>query len=453
MLIPCTDIRSASGTEQWNEHGRVDIAIRVEDAFRSVSTVVLPVRILADSPTIAFEGMQITPGWYDATALAIHDGWFRGFRYERIGPFAPAAVGRYRSVSSDNWIYFNLSAALPQSDRGFHFPPIMSPLALRTIYEVQGAWMWTALFDCSYEGCRGLDTWRDWSSPGLLHWSDSQYFKTGGPSCAEAYVFGNSITVSHSEVIPAESQSDPEYEDCTWGTHRVLTYLTSPDWPGVIWAYQFRGRKPSWEETLKPAERFIARYSGLPEHSEYVLTMQEPLPSSFRPAPRQSVVVRTGPTQDQTAMPAVDPSVVQIRVGADQIIVEWKDYGPLFRESINLYAKSGQRTYRSERGYRDGPRVGKVFASLDGHREFVLYFSLIAGEAKDDAPQYPSMCIVKEIRLPAGGSDAYFDRYFTVPPLNVGPTIVPGPIPEVRFEYRFNYHQVGGCLLGEYSFP
>ena len=453
LTIPCTAVRATSGQLHLREHGSIDIRVQLLDSLGVASGVEIPVRILADAPIKMHEGMRLTAGWHEASALSRHDDWFEGHLFEPTGPFIPAAAGRCRPVGTKDWIYFNLSARLPQSDRGFHYPPIMGPLEVRTLYEVQGAWVWTALPNCSYEGCRGLESWRDWTSPLVLDWSDMQQFRTSGPLCPIVDAANNSLTIKHSERVPAEKSADTAYKECALGAHRVMTWLTSSDWPGVIWAYPFRGSAPTQDDALLASERFIARYSGLPENSAFEVHMQEPMPHNFHQPPIQSLSISTGERVGAETSPGVDPTDIMIRAGADQIIVEWTDQGPFLSSSVWLKSQRDTELSATEQRYRDGSRIGIVFSGLGTHREFDLYVSFPSVDDLPDGTRYPGMCVIREIHLPPGGPDAYLDRYLWAPSDQTLVKITPAAIPRIHFDYPYNYHLAGPCQLGLYSFP
>lgn len=454
ITVPCAELRRRFVPEHWTGHTFVRVPIRVTDSLGSHSTAKIPLRIISSAPPTIFTGMRVISGWQDASAIAIHGSSYGGTLLTGYGGFVQAAVGRYRPVGSSQWIYFNLSQGLPPSGAGFSYPLLMSPLRSNVQYEVQGAWTWTATENCYWYYCYSrLSAWQDWTTPEMLRWSEVQHFWAGGPLCVETEVVGSSITVSHIKRDSTLLAPAVATEDCSPIRSQPLTWLTSPDWPGVIWAYNFRAPRPSWDEDPEAASRFIAHYLGLPQHSEFVLTIQEPLPRSFRQAPSQSVNVRTGATPIHVTAPGVDPSDIEIRVGGDRIIVEWTDQHPYLGVNIQLYSENTFHSDRVISHLKDDGRRGTTFMNLDGRSPFTLYISLQALEPLGDGSGYPFVCMVREIRLPPSGPDAYFDRYFATPTDETVAEVTPGDIPSVTVDYPYRYHHAGPCRLAFYAYP
>ena len=231
MLIPCTDIRTASGQEQFLEYGQVNVQIQLEDAFGMTTTVVSTIAILADAPATRFDGMAIWAGWYDASAIVAPSDWRGGFGDDRIGglgeerfgPFARVALGRFREVGSDNWTYFDLSVIPRQSAPSFYYPALMGPLEPLTQYEAQGTWMWAIWNNRTFEWRDDFDPGEDWIPLENLIWSESQRFWSGGPACAST-IGPSSCTSVAARVSSAATMT------CSLGRYRlrVVALVVTP---------------------------------------------------------------------------------------------------------------------------------------------------------------------------------------------------------------------------------
>ena len=462
MLIPCTDIRTVSGQEQFLEHGQVNVRIRLEDAVGLPHDVVIPVRVLADVPSTSFDGMAIWAGWYDASAIVAPSDWRGGFGDDRIGglgeerfgPFARVALGRFREVGSDNWTYFDLSVIPRQSAPSFYYPALMGPLEPLTQYEAQGTWMWATWNNRTFEWRDDFDPGEDWIPLENLIWSESQRFWSGGPACAEINVSGNSIRVAHAAEAASAAQGSSEWARCSTRMAGTLTWLTSPDWLGVMWAYGHWSRPSA--HLLEHDEQLIAVYQGLPERSRFVLNLQEPLPSSFRQSRPQRITAVTGSIAATTGTDidaGPDPRELQIRIGGDQIIVAWKDQSPHWHVDAELFTESGRWLDHATRWRERDSRAGERFSNLGGNRDFTLVVSFIPGERIEDSYGYPSMCVIRQIRLPAGGPDAYLDRYFTASARDADVENSPGTVPPVTVSYPWFYTHAGACELAWYAYP
>lgn len=452
MQIPCLDMRRAVA-EASNAHMRADERILLEDALGATPAFSLPIRFVVDPPSEAFTGMRIVAGWYEASALAISDWWPAGRGKEQIGPFVSTAVGRYRPAGEEDWIYFDLSHSPPQSDRPYNYPVLMSPLRPNKQYEVQGAWIWAPRFPCVREECFKPAELLPWFPPERLRWSASQRFWTGGPVNIDITVKGNSVAVRRTFDDMETRLID--YPAGTGGAAlpQVVTWLTSEDWPGVIWTYGRDNPRPSADEDLESAMRFISKYSGLPENSRFTHTMQETLPSSFRQALRHSLAVTTGSAMRNGTAPQVDPSDVSISLGTRQIAVKWTDQHPYLSGTAALYFESGRRRIGEHALYQKGSRVGIVFKQLSPSLQYRLYVSFRSREPLEDGIGLPNMCIIRDIQVPSAGSDAYLDRYFITSLQEPAAVKAPESLPSVKFNYPFNYVYAAECRLDWYAYP
>ena len=462
MLIPCTDIRNLAPSSAWSGNLSLIIPVQLKDALGSITTVAIPVKVLADAPSRRFDGMAIWAGWYDASAIAAPSDWRGGFGDDRIGglgderfgPFARVALGRFREVGSDNWTYFDLSVIPRQSAPSFYYPALMGPLEPLTQYEAQGTWMWATWNNRTFEWRDDFDPGEDWIPLENLIWSESQRFWSGGPACAEINVSGNSIRVAHAAEAASAAQGSSERARCSTRMAGTLTWLTSPDWRGVIWAYGHWSRPSA--HLLEHDEQLIAVYQGLPERSRFVVNMQEPLPSSFRQSRPQRITAVTGSIAATTGTDidaGPDPRDLQLRIGGDQIIVAWKDQSPHWHVDAELFTESGRWLGHATRWRERDSRAGERFSNLGGNRDFTLVVSFIPGEPIEDSYGYPSMCVIRQIRLPAGGPDAYLDRYFIASARDAGVENSPGTVPPVTVSYPWFYTHAGACELAWYAYP
>lgn len=408
--------------------------------------------------------MHVWPGWYDASAIVAPSDWrigsfgadgLGGVATVRFGPFAQVALGRYREVGSNNWRHFDLSAMTRQSAPSFGYPALMSALEPMTTYEVQGAWIWALGDQHLYlsEWTRWFEAWQDWLSPEAARWSESQRFQTGGPVCPRTEVVGNSVTVLYPSTATPASETRIIADGCTSRQLGVLTWLTSPSWPGVIWAYGASSLRPSYGMDPEAARAFVARYAGLPENTDYVLGIQQPLPHSFRQAPQQSVNVRTLSRPIHVTAPGVDPRDIEIRIGGDRIIVEWTNQEPYLDGSADLFLRGTTTRVRHSDWRQDATRTVTVYRHLGSQTAFILHVSLRAIKPLGDGSGFSNMCMIREIVIPPGGPDAYLDRFFFASSNNQPPTIIPGDTPEVFVEYLYGYHRAGRCNLASYAYP
>jgi len=456
LLIPCTDIRNLM--PRGNRTGPLSllVPIQLKDALGLRATVEFPINVVADAPSASFDGMAIWKGWYDASAIVAPSDWvvgsfgaegLGGIGEERLGPFANVAIGRYRAVGSDMWSYFDLSVETKQSAPSFYYPVLMNSLDPMTDYQVQGTWVWALEGSYLLEWEHWFEAWQRWMPLNETRWSQSQTFQTAGPVCPIAEVAGNSITVLH----PATGTLG---RGCTSQHLWVLTWLTSPDWPGVIWAYGAPWLRPSSFNDSDESRSFIAHYAGLPAGSDYVLRFQEPLPHAFRRAPQQSLPVSTHFRPIHATAPGVDPSDVKIQVGADQIIVEWTNQEPFLYGYADLFLSGTTTRHLFWDWYQNDSRTVTVFANLGGQAKFSLYVSFRAREPLADGSGFPNMCIIREIVVPPGGPDAYLDRYLFASSTKQPPRVSPGDdTPEVSVDYPYRYHHAGLCQLAAYAYP
>ena len=321
-----------------------------------------------------------------------------------------------------------------------------------TNYEVQGGWIWaTEHYQFQYDSDGDSDwpywfeTWREWATPEEVNWSESHQFRSGGPICIEPEVTGN--------VIAIWKLSDRSRPDCASNQPIILTWLTSPAWPGVFWARAFHtpGRRLRTDRPTTPG--LIDYYIGLPEQTDFVLTWQEPLPLQLRQAPQHSLNVRTQVIPPYVHLPGVDPGDIKIRVGADQIIVEWSDQEPYLLGTARLAFEDSwdyeATKYRRQRG---DSRVVTEFKGLGGEDRFTLSVRFIASETLGDGSSYPNMCLIREIRMPPGGADAYLDHYLTGLPVEQGPEIRPVETSSVSVSWFYYYHYAA-CELAVYAYP
>ena len=279
----------------------------------------------------------------------------------------------------------------------------------------------------------------------MLQWSGPQRFRTDGRICPLTETVGNSITVLHADR-----------SDCPSRTSDVLTWLTSPDWPGVIWADSNRSPQRWTVNQPKAGTGFIAHYSGLPPSSDFTLTIQQPLPHAFRQAPSQSLEARTGRTPLHVTAPGVHPSDIAIRVVADQIIVEWTNQEPFLVGYTGLYTQADTTRYWTTQWRQDGDREVRVYSNLGGQRTLVLYVSFYSSERLGDGSAYPSMCLIREITLTPAGLYAHLDRLFRysgAQPASQEPQITPVEIPRVFVDFPYRYHHAGRCELAAYAYP
>ena len=303
MRIPCLDVRDSAPSTDSKRHLSLNIPIQVDDALGSTTSADVPIRVLASEPSTTFDHMHVWPGWYDASAIVAPSDWsvgsfgaegLGGVGTERFGPFVPVAIGRYRAVGTRMWSYFDLSVRPKPSAPSFSYPALMSGLEPLTRYEVQGAWMWGLARHQRSEGARWFAAWKRWLPLEDASWSRSQIFETGGTVCPITEVVGNSITVLHPSTTGNLSGTEPNADACTTRNLGVLTWLTSPDWPGVIWAYGARAPRPSGEQDAHAARKFIAplrRVAGALRFLPVLPRAVCPTPSCRQP--QQSVGVRT----------------------------------------------------------------------------------------------------------------------------------------------------------------
>ncbi len=460
IRIPCTRFRRLHSGDLSSALQKLNVAVRVEDAQGAASGLLMPVTLLAPVPSDSVDDISLVTGWYDASAYPVRtfasdeSEWRDSqgvLRYETSGPFIPVAIGRYRTQGSTDWSYFSMSINPPQSDR-LYLPPNLSPLQPRTTYEVQGAWIWATNHYQFYIDDEGgsdwplwFDLWQTWASPAQANWSESHFVRSGGPLCVWAETAGNSIVVRQT--------SDHGRPECASNDPIVLTWLTSRDWPGVYWAKAFRAPGRTWQIDRPARGGLIDYYIGLPEHTAFVMTWQEPLPWQLRQAPQQSINVRTRARPPFVRAPGVDPSDVKIRVGGDRIIVEWTDQEPYLHGRARLV--SAHNDYYDTTVYtppHDDTRKITVFEGLGRADRFTLSVRFIAGEPLGDGSTLPNMCMVREIRVPPGGADAYLDHYFSGLPEEHGPVVSPAETSGVSVSWFYFYHHAD-CDLAVYSYP
>ena len=196
-------------------------------------------------------------------------------------------------------------------------------------------------------------SWQAWTTADMLQWSEPQRFLTDGRICPLTETVGNSITVLHADR-----------SDCPSRTADVLTWLTSADWAGVVWADSNRSARPSGDSHPEATQRYVSHYSGLPPNSDFTLTLQQPLPFTFRQALSQSLETRTGPTPLHVTAPGADPSDIVARAGGDQIIVEWTNQEPYLYGHSDLYTSDLTLHSWPTQFRQDGSREVRVLLDI-----------------------------------------------------------------------------------------
>ncbi len=403
--IPCQQMRREYLSGPQPDDSVVDVVAKVVDSVGLSGFTSIAIGFISDAPHLSVEEVRVFAGVQDA----FFDIKPWPFDYSLSDPVERVALVRYREAGTRLWQYAIPLPDPPQNWCSYWcFWPHTSDLEQNREYEYQAAWMWMEHpWDWREQLPLGEAWWRSWTSPDSMHWTESQFFRTFGVDQVVVRTEQDKVIVS-------------------WRARGgvVHTWLTSPDWPGVIWAdpaNPYRRPKPTLRHE---ASWTSAVFRGLPPDTTFTVTFKRALPDMFVQAAAQQSVVRTT-SNDAALIPHVfDPRNVKVSFVPDGLQVEWNGQFPYWWVETDLYADDA-RLASARLSFRriatlsilpTGPitvqRQGVHFRHSASQMQKVLYLNLRPGGISSVEARYPFVCMAWKINPVSSNPEHYLDTYF-----------------------------------------
>ena len=405
--FPCHQIRASLLPGPQHNHVLLNVTARVEDAnglTGDASTIII---FASDAPREQIKGVRVYAG--------IHDAFFSVSPWPFVsdGPYGidQLAIVRYRKAASTDWSYLSPLPAPPQNCCGYWcFASHVRDLERDTDYEYQAAWMWhTQPWLSLQNGKLDLDWWRTWTTAESLRWTDIQQFRTYGTDLFEVDATGDAVTVRWPD---------------RGGVVRI--WLTSPDWPGVVWTDPDNSHR--WPAASNPQQKdeSTAVIRGLPSNTNFLVNFARALPSSFAQTPVQLKETRTLRSSESGSSLVFDPADVEIVVGLDTLKVEWRSEPTIWHGRPFLIVDEERRTLEAiqevER-FGTGDALATLtetssnqthvvrFRYVKADIDHVLYLNLRPGNESTADSRHPFVCMAWRVESNAAGPVSYLDRY------------------------------------------
>ncbi len=437
--IPCHQLRAENLSGPQDNHVLREVMAHVVDANGLTGAASTYVIFVSDAPKQLIEGVRVFAGMHDA----FFDIEPSPYRNAGLQPIEQLATVRYRRLGADDWTYLIPLPGPPQNCCGYWcVSSHVQELERNTDYEYQAAWMWHPI-PWQQQRVSPLDAnwWRTWTTAESLRWTESQRFRTYGEEPLLVQAVDDTITV----LWPNSAGV-------------VHTWLTSPDWPGVIWIDPANTHR--WPTlTVSHDEKWSrAVFRGLPPDTTFHVTFKRALPDSFEQTSAQVAEART-PSQSEGGTAGVfDPGTVEINVGLGTLNVDWIGQSQQWKMETFLLVNQDRRHQESER-YQDYDnssalpsglvslqRQGARFRYVDNRNDNVLYLSLRPSGGLANEFRYPFVCLAWRIESLAEGPDSYLDRYFYSSPRHRLERVTPIASYEITGNGAWPYSP---CRLGD----
>ncbi len=458
--LPCTDMRDHYGNPLL-ENKYVELIFHASGSNSNDSAqraVVLG--LLAAAPPERIDNVALFAGWssFAGTPVWVHDTYPSHRPRSRLATNQPwsfdvVAVGRFRRLSQDTWEYF-----LP-------YPPCLQPpftcrrshvesLAPDTLYEIELAWAWLPR-DVHSRGLRddpySIQTdpppfatlyllWQPHNDLRAMQWSEARVIRTPPPPTLSVSASSDAIRVSW-----------PTAEGLHWVS------LTSPTWPGVIWADRHNSRP--WDRVGGDlgAEAMTSTIAGLPGDTPFDITVSTSRYSSVTVPSELQILSRTTPAEPRPFHAPADPLGIRVSTHDRSIYASWVEHQGMLTDAQVVYTCPGvecieprytQRVdrlnsvdswmppllRRAQTTYRFGPLPEMTTWRLIVNR-YPYYWNL------NDLNDLPFVCMEWEIRIGVTNPELYYDHYaFSYDRDLPSPVQGPDQIAEPTFD---------GCLLAE----
>ena len=388
--------------------------------------------LLAAAPPERLEQIAVNSGWTEFAATPVRTESDPDNRYVIHHPrnslsmhqpwsFDVVAVGRYRRQDQDTWTYFMPYPPCLPRPYGCYRRHV-GGLAPDTRYEVQLAWAWLPRdvhprgpLEELYIGRADLPLfaeprswWQQHNDPQAMRWSEAQVIRTPPPPTLTVSTSSDAIRVSW---------------PIAQGLHDVR--LTSPDWPGVIWAERYNSRP--WDRVREDvnAKTMTATISGLPSDTPFELTVSTYSSESSPHELLSQISARTTPGEPQPFHAPADPLSIRVSTHDRNIYVTWVEHREM-STGIRLASNNPRfvgptqearyhrlnsfdswmppRLRRVQTTSQFGPLPEMTTWRLSVNR-IPLFWNL------NELNTLPFVCMQWEIRIGATNPELYYDHY------------------------------------------
>lgn len=470
--FPCEFFRQQQSPAERHAHSTVTITAVLHDARGRTATATASLGMVSGAPTERITWLRIWPGVHEAFVEAGPQWWPLNYSdsYDAMGPVDAIAVGRYRSLGTNEWSYATFFPAygMQSGDGRWELLPHIRGLEPGRRYEIQAAWMWTPCHGSSHSRCpiwhltstseHHTDWWEPWTDSDALQWSISLQFRTGTELPLQVEATDETVTIGWPDTV-GRSFSSVESEDTIESrVGEVHVWLTSPDWPGAIWVDQDNAYRGSSRRLSDASPFSTAQIHGLPSATEFNVHVVRRMPYRFfKPPPQSSSTKTDAMTQHETTM-TLAPSDIAFRIVEDSLFVSWTDHSPeisthvfmtLSEHSpgvITIPSIDRKSSNLSPRGDSNVPRAGAVFAGLEPGRKYRLYLNHRPSFSSDGS-RPPYVCMAWEVALARSTPDDFFDRYLFSSADRAIVTIAPTESFQLDFDERFGYTLESPCRL------